>query len=165
MIIMIVAELLTHIFLPYGLVDATKIAKEEQKVSLMVWNINNYPVIVYNEFKELVALSKVDNLPKTRDQITKIGVEMIRKNRDFETGFSEWFERPAVEYMCQIFKSNFKAAYTALKQRCGTNLRNTAYHQADQMAAEINTNFERMRYEVLTRVHALVEFQSEDPPV
>ena len=33
------------------------------------------------------------------------------------------------------------------------------------MADELSTNFERIRYEVLTIVHALVEIQSEDPPV
>ena len=36
MFIMKVAELLTHIFVSYGLVDATKISGKEQKVALMV---------------------------------------------------------------------------------------------------------------------------------
>ena len=43
-----VAEFLTHIFASYVLVDATKIAKEEQKVDLMVWNLNNPPFIVFS---------------------------------------------------------------------------------------------------------------------
>ena len=48
---MAVAELLTRLFSSYGLVDATKIAKEEQKVDLMVCNLNNPPVVFYNEFE------------------------------------------------------------------------------------------------------------------
>ena len=43
---MTVDELLTHLFVSYGLVDATKIAKEEQNVALMVHNLKNPPVIV-----------------------------------------------------------------------------------------------------------------------
>ena len=43
-----VAELPTHNFASYGLVDATKFVKEEQKVSLMVRNLNNPSVIVLN---------------------------------------------------------------------------------------------------------------------
>ena len=45
---MTVAELMSRLFLSYGLVDATEIAKEEQRVSLMVCNLNNPPFIVYN---------------------------------------------------------------------------------------------------------------------
>ena len=41
----------------------------------------------------------------------------------------------------------------------------TEYHQENQMAYEIDKCFERMRDEVLTGVHALVELQSEAPPV
>ena len=47
-IIMAVDELLTHIFATYGLVDATKISKEEKIVSLVFWNLINPPFIVYN---------------------------------------------------------------------------------------------------------------------
>ena len=44
-------------------------------------------------------------------------------------------------------------------------LRNTEYHQANQMVSEINNIFERMRDEVLARVYAVVEVQYEAPPV
>ena len=93
-----VAEFLTHIFASYVLVDATKIAKEEQKVALMVWNLNDPPVIVYNAVDKLVALAEAGNIPKTQAQILTIGVEMIRKTQAFETGLNEFFEHPAVEH-------------------------------------------------------------------
>ena len=44
-------------------------------------------------------------------------------------------------------------------------LRNIPYHQENQMAAELNKWFERMRDEVLTGVHTLLEGQYESPPV
>ena len=81
---------------------------------------------------------------------------MIQKTQDFETGLSEWFDCPTVDYTWQIFKSHFTSTHTALKRIIGPILRNTAHHQANQMVAELSTNFERMRDEVLTRVHALV---------
>ena len=59
------AELLTRLFSSYGLVDATKIAKEEQKVALIVWNLNNPPVIVYSAVDELLDLAVAVNVPKT----------------------------------------------------------------------------------------------------
>ena len=74
-----VAELLTRIFASYGLVNTTKIAKEEQKVALMIWNLSNPPLILYNSVKELVDLAASGNVPKTQSQIVTIGVEMIRK--------------------------------------------------------------------------------------
>ena len=78
---MSVAELLTHLFSSYVLVHATKFSKEEQKVALIFWNLKNPSVIVYNLVKELVALAKSVNVPKTKSQIFNIGVEMIRKTQ------------------------------------------------------------------------------------
>ena len=69
MIIMTVAALLTHISASYGLVDATKIVKEEQKVPLIVWNLNDPPVLVYNTVRELVALAISGNVTNTQTQI------------------------------------------------------------------------------------------------
>ena len=131
----------------------------------MVCNINGTPVIVYNAIKELVALATEGNVPKTQAQIVNIGVEMIQKTRDFETGISKWFKRTAVEHTRKIFKPYFTAAHTALKLINGKNLRNTTYHQANKMEAEINTKFESMINEFLTGVHALVEGQDEAPRV
>ena len=42
---------------------------------------------------------------------------------------------------------------------------NKACHQENQMAAELNTNFERITAEVITGVYALVEVQAEAPPL
>ena len=93
-VIMTLDKIMTHLFASYGLVDDTKIAKEEQKISLMVWILNDPPVIVFNTVEKLVYLSKLGNVPKTQDQIFNIGVEIICKTRDFETGINEWFETP-----------------------------------------------------------------------
>ena len=68
-------ELLIRLFSYYGLVYASKIAKEEQKVDLMVWNLNDPPVVIYRSFKELLALSAAGNDPKIQDQIVTIDVE------------------------------------------------------------------------------------------
>ena len=130
-IIMIVAELLTRLFASSGLVDATKISKEEQKFALMVCNLNDPPVIVYNSAGELVALAKAGTVPKTQSQIVNIGVEMIRKTQDFEIVLSEWFKHPAVDHTWKVFKSHITAAHNTSKLICGPRLCNTAYHQAN----------------------------------
>ena len=44
-------------------------------------------------------LDNVVNVPKTQAQVFNIGVEIIGKTREFETGISEWFEHPTVEHM------------------------------------------------------------------
>ena len=69
---MTAAELLTHIFASYCLVDAKNITKEEQKVFLIVCNLNDPPVIVCNAVEELVDLSKAGNVPKTQSQILSL---------------------------------------------------------------------------------------------
>ena len=115
---MTVAELLNRLFASYDLVDADKISKEEQKVTLMVWNLNNPPVIFYNTVKELVVLSKVGNVTKTQDLIFNIGMEMIWTAQDFEIGISEWLECPVVEHTWQNFKLHLKATHTDLKLIC-----------------------------------------------
>ena len=162
---MTVAEFLNHLFASYDLVDADKISKEEQKVTLMVWNLNNPPVIFYNTVKELVVLSKVGNVTKTQDLIFNIGMEMIWTAQDFEIGISEWLECPVVEHTWQNFKLHLKATHTDLKLICWPTLRNTAFYQANQMEDELITNFESVRDEVLSGVHYLVEGQYEAPQV
>ena len=76
-----------------------KNCKGRKKFTLIVWNIIINPAIVYNTVEELVYLSKANNFPKTQAQTIKIGVEMIRKTHNFETGHSEWFERPEIQHM------------------------------------------------------------------
>ena len=73
-------EHLNRLFSSYGLVDATKISKEEQSVDLMVWNLNVPLVIVYRAVDKLVDVAAEGNVPKIQDQIFTIDVEMIRKN-------------------------------------------------------------------------------------
>ena len=105
----------------------------------MVWNLNNPPVIVYITVRELVNLATEGNVSKTQDQIVTIGVEMIWKTQDPETGLIEWFKRPAVEYTWNTFMPHLIEAHTALKQNIGPTLRNTAYRQENEMAAELKT--------------------------
>ena len=93
-------ELLIRLFSYYGLVYASKIAKEEQKVDIMVWNLNDPVVIFYRSVKEFLDLAAAGNDPKIQDQIVTIDVEMIKKTQYFETGLRKWFERPAVKYTC-----------------------------------------------------------------
>ena len=81
----------------------------------MVWNLKDNPVIVYNTVKELVALSKTCNFPKTQDKIFNIGVEIVRKTRDFGTGLIEWFERPAVGHTWYILNTNSRPLIMSLK--------------------------------------------------
>ena len=80
----------------------------------MFWNINNPPVIIYNVVKELAVLAASSNSPKTQAQTLKIGVEMIQKTKNFETGLSKWFERPVVEHTWHIFKSHFTDFHNSL---------------------------------------------------
>ena len=94
-----------------------------------------------------------------------LGVERIHKTQDFETGLSKWFKRPAVEHTCNIFKSHCIADHTALKQMRGPILINYLYHQANQMASELNKTFKTIIDEVLMLVHALVDVQYVAQPV
>ena len=86
MIIMTVAALLTHISASNGLVDASKIAKEEQNISLIVWNLNDPPIILYITVRELVSLAVSGNVTNTQTQIFTICMEMMQKTQDFDTG-------------------------------------------------------------------------------
>ena len=60
--------------------------QRRKKFALLVWNLNNFPVILYNAVKELVDLSAAGNFPKTQAQIANFTVKMIQNTQDFETG-------------------------------------------------------------------------------
>ena len=75
---MTVAELLSRFFASYGLVDDTKVAKEEQKVALVVCNP---PVIVYNAVQELVALAADGNVPNNRLKLSPLVWKLLVRIR------------------------------------------------------------------------------------
>ena len=87
-----------------------------------------------------MALDASGNVHKTQAQMFNLGVERIHKTQDFETGPRKWFDSTAVEHMWQIFKSHFTDNHDSLKRTLGPTMCNAAYHQANQMADELNTN-------------------------
>jgi hypothetical protein len=160
-----IPEILEHLFTHYGQVDSTVLDIAETKVKQYQWNIHDQPVLFYNEIEDLVSLTQAANLPKSELQIVNFGLDIIRKTGDFEKALTEWYGRPPAEHTWINFKQHFTAAYRNLKRVRGPTMRNTAYHQAHQLATNLSTDFHNMRNEIVTSMNALAlsQEQQHDP--
>ena len=143
-------EVLAHLFTHYGTVlDSEDLDKEEKVLQTYVWNINDQPIHIFNQVEELASMSTAANLEKSERQIISIAIDIIRRTGDLETALLQWEIRPANQQTWIAFKAHFNAAHRALKRIRGPTMRNTAFHQAHQVATDLKSEFENMRDDIV----------------
>ena len=154
-ITMSVPEVLNHLFLHYGQVDSEVLDKEEESLKNFVWNLNDPPIKFFNMIEDLVTLAQAANLEKSQHQIVGFGLNIVRRTGDMESNIKEWNARPANQKSWINFKTHFNAAHRELKLIRGPTMRNTAFHQAHQVANDLSRDFNHMRDDVMAVMHSI----------
>ena len=111
-------------------------------------------------------MSTAANLEKSERQIISIAIDIIRRTGDLETALLQWEIRPANQQTWIAFKAHFNAAHRALKRIRGPTMRNTAFHQAHQVATDLKSEFENMRDDIVSTMNAVtMNHHDSAPPV
>ena len=150
-----VPEILDHLITCYGQVDSTTLDKEEQKMKTYMWNVNDTPVTFYNLVEDLAALAIAARLKKSQAQIISVALDIVRRTGDFEKALMEWLTRPIAQHTWINFKQHFSTAYRELKRIRGPTMRNSAFHQVNQVVEQLNDNFHQIRDEIIQSVNAI----------
>ena len=154
-IILPVPEILDHLITCYGQVDSEALDKEEQKMKTYLWNISDPPVHFFNKIEELASMAIAAHLAKSPAQIVSLALDVVRRTGDLEKGLIEWLTLPAAQQTWVDFKQHFNTAWRELKRIRGPSMRNTAFHQAHQVASDLTDNFNQMRDDIVQSMHAL----------
>ena len=161
-----IPEILSHLTTTYGQVDSSDLRKQEEQLTLFHWNVNDPPAEMYNLVENLVKASIAAGMPKTQEQIIAFGLEIIKKTADFEVAMGAWYDRPPAEKTWVNFKTHFSQAHRKLKKVRGTTMRNTTFHQVNQLAEQINNDFAHLESDVLTSINEWsVARKTPDPPL
>ena len=157
-----VSDVLEHLFTRYGTVTPETLAKEEAAMSTFYWDLRDPPVIMFNKIEDLMSLATAARMPKTEAQIVNYGLDLIKRTNDFEQALLNWYALAPQNQTYANFKQHFTDAQRELKQIRGARLRDTKFHQANQVA-DLKADFDRLRDEVVTSVNALAgAVQQED---
>ena len=151
-----IPDVLQFLFENFGQVTSEQLAREEAAMNSFYWDINDPIVILLNKIDDLVQLADAANMPKTEAQIVNYGLDVIKKTNDFEQALREWFSLPAMNQTYQDFKQHFMEAHKELKKVRGPRLRDTAFHQANQVS-ELKAEFTRFKDELVTSINKLAK--------
>ena len=154
-ITMTISGILNHLFTHYGQVDANVLDTEEQTLKSYVWNINDPPVLFFNAIEDLRSLATAANREKSEQQIIGFGLDIIRRTGDMETALREWNALPVAQQTWIGFKTHFNRGHRKLRRIRGPSMRNTAFHQAHQVATELSSDFNQMRNEIVAAMNSI----------
>ena len=160
-IAMSVHQLLGHLFQIYGQVEPETLAKDEQAFKSYYWDLQDPPVLLFNKIDDLVQMATAANIPKTEAQIINYGLSTIKKTNDFEEALGTWYTRPLVEHSYINFKEHFTTAQRKLKKIRGTRLRDTKFHQANQVS-ELRADFDRLRDELVSGLNTVTTMYAHE---
>ena len=153
---MAVHEVLDHLFESFGQVTPEDLLKEEIAMGSFYWDLNDPPVIMFNKIEDLLSLSEAAKMPKTEAQIVNYGLTLIKKTNDFEQALLNWYNKPLVDQTYANFKTHFTEAQKELKQVRGPKLRDTQYHQANEVT-QLKAEMNRMKDEFMATMNVLTE--------
>ena len=143
-----IPDILTYLFDNFSDVTAQDVAKEEAKVTNFYWNLTDPPMTFFNLIEDLQAVATAANVPYTNEQLVAFGIHILQKTGDFELSLAEWFEGNDDDQTWAHFKRHFSAAHRSLKKVRGTQIKSTAFHQANNLAVEVNSNIAELRDEL-----------------
>ena len=90
--------------------------------------------------------------------MTSYGVELLKRDEDFDTSLTTWFICSPVDMIWETFKKYFSKAHTNLHKMRGNMMQNTPYHLANQAIQKLT---KQMRLEILSSVNTLTETHAD----
>ena len=110
---------------------------------------------MFNLVEDLAKAAIAANLPKSQAQLVNYGLHVVKKTADFERALGDWYDRPPHEHTWVNFKTHFTAAQRKLKKIRGPTVRDTTFHQVNQLATKLTEDFSSFKSDVLTSLHDL----------
>ena len=160
-IILSISGILTHLFETYGEVEPEELAAEETKMASYYWDLNEATAIMYNKIDDLQNYATAAGMPKTDAQLVNIGLTLIRKTNDFEKGLTAWYNRHHTLQTYRDFKIHFTAAKKELQKVRGKRMKQTSFHQVNQVA-QLQTDLSTMRDELVSSINTLAEARNAE---
>ena len=116
---------------------------------------------MFNKIEDLVSLADAAGMPKTAAQVVNYGIGIIKKTNDFEKALIEWYNLPIHNQTWTQFKQHFTDAQNELRKIRGPKLRDTQFHQANQVS-ELKADFAKLKDELISSVNALADSQHQE---
>ena len=129
-----IPKILSYLFTNFADLSVKEVMKEEKKFGSLYWNTAEIPMIIFNQIKYFQRLVKAAEVPRSQQQLISLAW-------DFEKGLSEWFAKATNNKTWSNFKSHFNLAHKQLRMIHGKTIRNTPYHQANNMVEKLTNNF------------------------
>ena len=150
-----IPEILHYLFENFADVSAEHVSKEEAALHQFHWNIADPPMVFFTLIDDFQKLATAAGLTRSASMLIALGINIIRKTGDFEKALLEWYELDDEDKTWPRFKSHFNAAHKALRKVRGKTIRSTSYFQANQVIAEVNSNINKMKTDILENMSLL----------
>ena len=98
----------------------------------MMYQTNNFPIVIFNAIEELANLSKATNLEKSQQQTMNYGLELLRRNGQFKTSLTTWVKKSPSDPTWLNFKKHFMEAHPDLIKVLGATQDQTPPHQTNE---------------------------------
>ena len=143
--------ILTHLITNYGDIEPESVTQKEVTVRKMDFTVADPLTKLWKEVEDLEALSIASASPYTQQQLVNIALQVIKSTRDYERGINDWYALPVANQNWLRLKAHFQTACQALKKSRGNSIRDTGFHQANQITEEIQ--------DVKENLHSMQEAQ------
>ena len=150
-----IPEILSYLFENFAEVSSADVKREEEKIKNYYWDINTPPMVFYTLIEDLQKLATAAKLPRTEQMMVDYGLGIIQRTNDFEAGLVEWFRAADRDKTWTNFKRYFSRVHRDLKKARGDTMKNTSFHQANNMANDITESISDLRSELRQSISAL----------
>ena len=144
-----IPEILDYLFDNFADVTAEEVMKEEERIANTFWNVIDPPMKIFTQIDDFQLLAKAAEVPRTDQMLISQALTVIQKTGDFEKGISEWFAKPTDQKTWSNFKRHFTRAHKDLRKVRGKTIRNTPYHQANNMVEKLTSDFQTMKSDLM----------------
>ena len=128
-----------YLFKKYGKVKQDKLAEKSHNLSNITYDIEDPPIIVWQDIEELSRLADAADNPYTSRQILEFGESIMLKCSDLESDMKRWFKKPRIDQTWTNFKDHIEDARDAITEVRGPSMKSTQFHHANYMAQQVLT--------------------------
>ena len=157
-----IPEIMDFLFTAFGDVEPEDISKMEETLHNYNWNLNEPPAEYFNLIEDLSKAGTAARLPYTAAQLINFGLSVVKKTGAFESALERWYDRPPVEHTWVNFKVHFAGAQRKLKKIRGPTVRDSTFHQVNQLATHLTEDFSTLKSDVLTTLASVNSVSTQD---
>jgi hypothetical protein len=114
-----------YLFKKYGKVKQDKLAEKSHNLSNITYDIEDPPIIVWQDIEELSRLADAADNPYTSRQILEFGESSMLKCSDLESDMIRWFKKPRIEQTWTTLKHHIEDVCDAITEVQGPSMKFT----------------------------------------